>query len=333
MIEEILPNLYKIEIPLPDNPLAAINSYVIKASEQNLVIDTGMNREECLKAMYAGFKEIGIDLRRTNFFVTHMHADHLGLISTLATDTSKIYFNKPEAEWIEFFDQHWDDFKRFARMNGFPEDELLTILFNHPGHKYRSRGHLPFTFLKEDNLISVGNYVFRCIETPGHSKGHMCLYEPNRKIFIAGDHILKEITPTIQLWSDEWNPLKEYLASLDKVYGLDIELVLPGHRGIFRNYRERINELKHHHLNRLNEVLSLLNKGGRNAYQMASRMGWDIATEYDSWSRFPALQRCFATGETIAHLKYLEEKGIIRKETKRKKIIYSVNINCPIQSI
>jgi glyoxylase-like metal-dependent hydrolase (beta-lactamase superfamily II) len=152
----------------------------------------------------------------------------------------------------------------------------------------------------------------------------MCLYEPNKNIFVAGDHIISGITPMIQLWSDEWSPLKEYLASLDKVYGLDVELVLPGHGSVFRTCRERISELKYHHQNRLGEVLSLLEKGSKNAYQTASRMRWDIATEYSSWDRFPVLQKFFATGEAIAHLKYLEEKEIIRKETKREEIIYSI---------
>jgi glyoxylase-like metal-dependent hydrolase (beta-lactamase superfamily II) len=332
MIEEILMNLYKIEIPLPGNPLRAVNSYVIKGPDHNLIIDTGMNREECLKEMQAGLNSIGIDLRKTDFFITHMHTDHLGLISNLVTDGSTVYFNQRDVDGIEFFDRRRDDFMHFARMNGFPEDELQTILNNHPGHKYRSRGHLAFTFLREDNTISIGDYVFRCEETPGHTKGHMCLYEPNRKVFIAGDHILNKITPNIQLWSDEWNPLKEYLASLDKVYQLDVELVLPGHGPVFRNCKERTNELRYHHEERLGEVLSLLDKRGITAYETASRMSWDIAAEYDSWDRFPALQKFFATGEAIAHLKYLEEKAIIRKETKRKRIIFSLNANRPAES-
>ena len=332
MIEEILTNLYKVEIPLPGNPLRAVNSYIIRGSEQNLIIDTGMNREECLTAMQMGLDRIGIDLKKTDFFITHMHTDHLGLVSNLVTDGSIIYFNKRDVDAIEFFDRHRDGFMNFARKNGFPENELQTILHNHPGYKYRSRGHLPFTFLKEDDTIRIGNYVFRCFETPGHTRGHMCLYEPNRKVFIAGDHILNKITPNIQLWSDEWNPLKEYLASLDKVYQLDIELLLPGHGPVFRNCKERINELRYHHEERLGEVLSLLEKKGMTAFETASRMSWDIAAEYDSWDRFPALQKFFATGEAIAHLKYLEQKAIIRKETKRKRIIFSLNANRPIES-
>ena len=76
--------------------------------------------------------------------------------------------------------------------------------------------------------------------------------------------------------------------------------------------KERIQELKHHHQKRLDEIISILEKGRKNAFQVASRMTWDII--YDSWDLFPVTQKWFATGEAIAHLKYLEEKGIIRKK-------------------
>jgi glyoxylase-like metal-dependent hydrolase (beta-lactamase superfamily II) len=148
----------------------------------------------------------------------------------------------------------------------------------------------------------------------------MCLYEPNKKIFVAGDHILNYITPNIQLWSNEWNPLKEYLASLDKVYGLDIELVLPGHRSVFRNCKERIQELKYHHQKRLDEIISILGKGSQNAFQIASQMSWEII--YDSWDLFPVTQKWFAIGEAISHLKYLEEKKIIQREMEGQTIIF-----------
>jgi glyoxylase-like metal-dependent hydrolase (beta-lactamase superfamily II) len=219
----------------------------------------------------------------------------------------------------------WDDFVDFARLQGFPEVELQMALHSHPGFKFRSKGYPPFHILKEGDTISIGDDVFRCIETPGHTKGHMCLYEPYKKILISGDHILNDITPTIQLWSFDWNPLKEYLASLDKVYKLDIELVLPGHRGVFRNYKERIQELKHHHEKRLEEIISILEKGRKDAYQVASQMTWDII--YDSWDLFPVSQKWFGVGEAIAHLKYLEEKETIRREIQGQKILFSLNLH------
>ena len=321
MTEEILPNLYKIEVPLPRNPLKAVNSYVIKEEGQSLIIDTGMNREECMRVMSAGLQELGVDLRKTDFFITHLHADHLGLVSSLATDTSTIYFNQPDADAISS-GFNWDRAPNFAVLNGFPKDECNKAIANHPGRRYSSRGRLDFHILQEGDTLSIGDYFFRCIATPGHTKGHMCLYEPNKKLFMSGDHILIDITPNISLWSDDENPLNEYLNSLDKVYSLDIELVLPGHRRSFTNHKERIEELKHHHQTRANEVLSILKKGTRNAFQVASQMTWDM--DYDSWELFPPPQKWFAFGEAVAHLKYLEEKGRVQKHRQGNGAVYSL---------
>ena len=117
--------------------------------------------------------------------------------------------------------------------------------------------------------------------------------------------------------------MKEYLESLDKVYGFDIEIVLPGHRDIFSNLRERIQELKRHHQRRLDEIISILGKGRKSAFQVASQISWDII--YDSWDLFPVSQKWFATGEAISHLKYLEGKGMVRKEIRQQKVVYSLN--------
>ena len=322
MVEEILSNLYKIEIPLPNSPLKSLNSYAIRDSERNLIIDTGWNQEECMRAMQAGLKGLGVDLRKTDFFITHLHADHFGLLSNLVTESSKIYFSEPDANRFRGGFRR-DDFARFARLNGYPEGELEASLQSHPGVKFRPNENLVFHIRKEGDTFAIGEYRFTCVETPGHTPGHMCLYEPREKVFVAGDHILSDITPNIQLWSDERNPLEEYFASLDKVSELDIELVLPGHRSIFRNCRERIQELKQHHQKRLDEIISILEKGDQDAFQVASKMSWDIVC--DSWDLFPVSQKWFATGEAIAHLKYLKEKGVIRSEMRNQRIVFSMN--------
>jgi glyoxylase-like metal-dependent hydrolase (beta-lactamase superfamily II) len=321
MIEEIAVGLYKIEIPLPNSPLRALNSYVVKSSERNLVIDTGWNQEECLNSMRAGLRTLGVDIKKTDFFITHLHSDHLGLLPALTSESSSIYFNQPDGDRFNS-GIRVDAFISFAQLNGFPEGELQASILSHPGFRFRAKEKLVFRILKEGDTLRIGDYEFTCVETPGHSWGHMCLYEPHRKILVAGDHILNDISPNIQLWSDEWNPLKAYLSSLDKVYGLDIELVLPGHRGISRNAKERIRELKHHHQERLGEITSILEKGGMNAFEIGSRMSWDIV--YDSWDVFPVSQKWFAIGEVIAHLKYLEEEGILRRETANQKRVYSL---------
>ena len=320
MIEELLPDLFRIEIPLPDSPLKYLNSYVIRSPERNLVIDTGLNRKECLEAMEAGLEEIKIDLGKTDFFITHLHADHFGLVGKIVTDTSKVFFNRPDSELIESWDG-WEPMVEYAGRNGFPKSELRNALKSHPGFKFHSQWVPELSILTDDDTIRTGDYHFRCIETPGHTEGHTCLYEAEKKIFICGDHILIDITPNIQCWSERENPLKNYLTSLEKVRELDVELVLPGHRRVFKNHGERIDELKEHHYRRIEEVLTILNNEPKNAYQVASEMTWDIAC--DSWEQFPLAQKWFATGEAIAHLRYLEEDRSIFRKKGEEEILFS----------
>lgn len=325
MISETLPGIFKIEVPLPNNPLKALNSFVIKSKNRNLIIDTGMNRDECREAMYLGIKELELDLRRTDFFVTHMHADHSGLVFDLASDNSAIYCSHIDARAINLMSTRgvWENMQDFARENGFPEEELEDAVQKHPGYRYCPRGHGNFQTLREGDTISIASYSFACIETPGHTRGHLCLYDHGHRILFSGDHVLRDITPNISRWfRDEKNPLWEYLKSLDKVAGLDVALVLPGHRSIFRDLKERIEELRQHHRHRLNEVLEILARGEKDAYQVAAMMTWDLT--YSSWTSFPVAQKWFATGEALAHLSYLEEQGLVRRREQHGKYIYSI---------
>jgi len=323
MVERILSDLYRIEIPLPRNPLKAVNSYLIKGQGRFLVIDTGMNMEACRRAMLSALEELDVDLGKTNFFITHLHADHLGLVADLATETSTVYFNQKGATMLAS-PEMWQDMLAAYYSNGFPEDELEMVLKMHPGRRYGLKRRLDFNLLKEGDIINIGDYSFRCIETPGHTPGHMCLYEAEKKILVSGDHILFDITPNITFWPGMDNALKEYLASLEKVYDLDVNLVLPGHRRIWHDHKQRIRELQEHHRSRLSEVVSALKDGEKNAFEIAPYITWDV--NYGSWELFPPPQKWFAVGETIAHVKYLEEDGMVQKRTtKDNKFVFSLS--------
>ena len=88
MIEKLhtSPDVYRIRVVLPDNPLQYLNAYVIKGKTENLVIDTGFNRPECQDALCRGLEELGIEFRHTSLFLTHLHADHTGLVGLFAKE-------------------------------------------------------------------------------------------------------------------------------------------------------------------------------------------------------------------------------------------------------
>jgi glyoxylase-like metal-dependent hydrolase (beta-lactamase superfamily II) len=324
MIEEILPGLHRVVVPLTGNPLKEINSYVLTSSDRNLIIDTGMNRPECQEVLEAGLDEIGVDLERTDFIATHLHADHAGLISTLLRNGSRAFMGEPDALLMRVGFAHWlkdNPVAEYAARSGFPAEELRASLQNHPANKYGSRTAVDYVSLDGGETFEIGEYRLEIVPTPGHTNGHISVYEPNKKIFFSGDHVLGDITPNIQAWADDHDPLAVYLSSLEKVDELDVELCLPGHRRLIEDFGKRIAELVEHHRERANEVVSILTRGGKTAYQTASEMSWDIVAS--SWSDFPIMQRWFATGEAIAHLRYVEGKGLIQRELIDGQILYS----------
>jgi glyoxylase-like metal-dependent hydrolase (beta-lactamase superfamily II) len=324
MIEKILPGLHRVVVPLPGNPLKEINSFVLTSSDRNLIIDTGMKRPECQEVLEAGLDEIGVDLERTDFISTHLHADHAGLISTLLRSGSRAFMGSLDAQVMKINFAALTKtipLSEYAIRSGFPAEEVRASIHNHPGNKYSSETPVAYIPLEGGETFEVGAYRLEVVATPGHTNGHISLYEPKKKIFFSGDHVLGDITPNIQAWSDDQDPLAVYLSNLKKAGALDVELCLPGHRSLIEDFSKRIEELVEHHRVRANEVISILMEDRKTAYQIAGEMSWDIVAR--SWEDFPIMQRWFATGEAIAHLRYVERKGLIQREMVDEQVLYS----------
>ena len=160
------------------------------------------------------------------------------------------------------------------------------------------------------------------MSTPGHSPGHTSLYEANHKILVAGDHILFDITPNIAHWLEMEDALGQYFASLEKVNALAVQLVLTGHRRLVHDLPRRVRELQEHHGRRLNEVLVALGDGAKDVLQIAPHIKWDITAK--TWEEFPPPQKWFAFGETMAHVRYLEANGKVRRKSQNGVIKYVV---------
>lgn len=205
MIEEIAADLFRLEIPVPRNPLRVVNDYLIRTANRNLLIDTGMNLKECMDAMDRIIAELGLDMEHTDVFITHMHADHAGMIKHILRPGSILYCSEPDANYLSQ-PYVWQDRFDFAKLNGFPTwDEAA---FQNPDFNYFDIPIERFTFIRDGDMIILPGWNLRCVFTPGHSKGHMCLYDIDRKWLFSGDHVLDGITPNIGLFLDDWNPLK-----------------------------------------------------------------------------------------------------------------------------
>ncbi|MDA6565670.1 MBL fold metallo-hydrolase, partial [Escherichia coli] len=78
-------------------------------------------------------------------------------------------------------------------------------------------GH-PDVWLEDRQRLTVGDRALDVHHTPGHTRGHMIVADPERNVMITGDHILPRITPSIGFErAPEILPLASFLASLTRV--------------------------------------------------------------------------------------------------------------------
>lgn len=328
MIEQVYSNIFKIEIPLPGNPLRFTNSYYIRGTERSLLVDNGFNCTESQSAINDAINTLGIDMSSTDLFITHFHVDHSGMTEYLAGSGARIFMSHEDgAELLSTQGaSHWNKFDDFMQFSGLINAGIENhAKHEHPGRLYGTIYLKNFVPVTESDHIDIGDFSFQCVMTPGHTKGHMCLYESRHRLLLCGDTILARITPNISLWEMERDDaLGQYLENLDKIARLDVDIVLPGHRHIIDNCQERICQLQSYHQQRLEEITHLIGRDALTAVDVARKMQWNLSVK--KWDEFPWAQKMFSAGEAMSHLYHLYKQNRILM-TKEDDGIYRFHRN------
>ena len=193
MIEQHAENIYSFRIVLPKNPLGWLNCYGIKGVNggRDLLIDSGFNTPRCLADLKKGMAELGMHPENTDVFFTHAHFDHLGNASNLQAMGCRLLMG--EREYAFYQEAPWVTQKERSRKDGIP-DRLRGSLDVNKGSP--APGFTVET-VEEGQVLRYGGYELECIQTPGHTPGHICLYDRQRKLMFTGDSVLFDITPNI----------------------------------------------------------------------------------------------------------------------------------------
>ncbi|MBI4215945.1 MAG: MBL fold metallo-hydrolase [Chloroflexi bacterium] len=315
---QVAPGVHQLKVPIPNNPLEYLLSYLIEGEKGWLMVDTGWPGERALESVLESLQSLGLSQKRLSaILVTHAHPDHYGLagrLRELSGAPLAMYQREAEFSQGQFGggpSQHPAiDMARWLLEHGMPRPEVAGLGFPNPHGR-------PF-FAAPDVLLQEGpqridGVLLEIIWTPGHSPGHMCLYDPQRQLLFAGDHVLPVITPHVSLLAQpQGNPLGDFLASLDKVADLPVGQVLPAHEHAFPDLRGRIAQIKTHHERRMETMLAVLAEGPKTAYEVASKVKWDVG----AWSTMGVWLRRAALGETLAHLEHLRRQGRVATETR-----------------
>lgn len=105
--------------------------------------------------------------------------------------------------------------------------------------------------------IECSHHTFLPIFTPGHTRDHTCLYEPNKGWLFTGDLYITS-NPTVSLWSES---LSKYIDSLKTVAALDFDTIFCAHQGVVQNGKQMILEKLHYLETIQSEAVELYEQG------------------------------------------------------------------------
>ena len=312
-----------ISLPTPFY-IGPVNVYLI-AEDPITIIDTGPKTKETIHALRAGLREAGFrisDIRR--IVLTHAHEDHCGLARSV----------RDEAKNAEVFVHDWETGHRHSRLEydehralleraGVPEKEVRLMR-----HMYEGMREYADTLddhecvsLKDDAELEFESGSLRVLHTPGHTPGSCSFLREADRTLIAGDCVLKRITPNPVLSSDPLDPsrrfpsLAEYLVSLARLRACSPTLVYGGHGDVIRDYEELFHRYFRAFQMRQSQVIGLVKKDGVTAWQVAQAM-------------FPGaddVHRFLAVSEAVAHLDLAHSEGKIGVELSGPTEVYKPN--------
>jgi glyoxylase-like metal-dependent hydrolase (beta-lactamase superfamily II) len=152
--------------------------------------------------------------------------------------------------------------------------------------------------LDDADRIGLARREWVALFTPGHTNDHLCLFDPEGGVLLAGDHVLPTITPHIS-GLVEGDSLDRYMSSLDRVASLEgVTVALPAHGHPFHDLPGRVNEIKRHHDERLDRLRAI-----------SADLGWASVTDVSRQLFAPRSWGSMAESETYAHLEHLRHRG------------------------
>ena len=283
--------VFQFKVPIPASPIRPSGRerftlvYAIETSDGWVMVDTGMGSEEGFQALQEQISNAGISPRDFSLIViTHGHLDHFGLAAKVQDLTgAPLAIHRADATnpYVLTFDPHTPP----------PAADVLL----------------------EGGEELVAHSGLWAIWTPGHTPGHVCVHDRERKLLFSGDHVLPVTTPNVSRYpSDEGNPLRDFIDAHLALAKLDVKMVHPAHEHSFVDLQGRIDEIIAHHDRRAEEILAAVADGPRNDEEIAARIAWNVGT----WDEMRPETRTLAVWETTAHLHFLVEDGRLFKEER-----------------
>ena len=320
-MKEIEEGIYRIALPTPIPDIKETYSYLLIGENGNILVDAGWRSQESLNNLKENMLKIGSKIESIKeVIITHLHVDHYGLAQEIKEISgANIIVHKKEIESINTLKSK--EYRKDLNKSGLNEIDIKqSIKMIDLMEKDIPRNFDEILQVNEE--IKTKNNLFEIILTPGHTPGHICLYDKKKKIMISGDHILNNSTPNIPYYpiEENYNPLNDYLESLKSISKLEIKKMLPAHNETFSNVQNRIEQIIKHHSERLEDVINALDYESKNIQEIAIEISWTKR----KWNNLDSINKFFAILETISHLEFLRLNNKIQKDFKNERWEYAL---------
>lgn len=338
-IIEVAPGILRLQLPIDFTGLGHVNCYALLDERGVTLVDPGLPGEESWRSLLARLAAADIPLARVHsVVVTHSHPDHFGSAGILAEETgAELIAHERFRTLFDLADLDDDELMPASSADASTDGEsplpaaLLrgrrspwggTPLGPPPERRAEMAAHAhevarwmraarPTKRVADSDRITLGGRSWVGLFTPGHTDDHLCLFDPDGGVLLAGDQVLPTITPHVSGYLTD-DSLNRYVGSLDRLAALPgVKLVLPAHGHPFADLSKRVVEIKDHHDERLDELLAI-----------SDELGWATVVQLSQRLFAERSWGSMAEDETFAHLEHLRLGGRAERREEAGVLLY-----------
>jgi glyoxylase-like metal-dependent hydrolase (beta-lactamase superfamily II) len=243
--EKLLPGVWRLRLPLPWPGVPHCNAWAVAAGDGIVLFDTGMHEPGSMANLERALDMVGLKVEHVRLLVcTHAHSDHYGQAATIVARAGCELWMHPDHRHmtaaVDDPDAVIERRLEVARSAGVPDEPLRQWARARRGQSFGIAGIVaPGRELLPGLTVETDLGPWEVVLTPGHAPSHVCLWQPERRLLISGDHLLGRVSLYYDYgWTPD--PAGEFLDSLDKVGRLDARLCLSGHGKPFTDVRGHI---------------------------------------------------------------------------------------------
>jgi glyoxylase-like metal-dependent hydrolase (beta-lactamase superfamily II) len=278
----------------------------VAAGDGVVLFDTGMHQPGSLAHLERALAMCNLRIEDVRLVVcTHAHSDHYGQAASIVDRAGCELWMHPNHEhmtrWAEDPDAAIDRRLEVARQSGVPEEPLRRYAAERGTRESGIAAVIePDRELRggrDSIIVETDLGPWSVYETPGHAPSHVCLFQPEHRLLISGDHLLGRISLFFD-FGYSTDPVGEFLHSLDVVEALRARLCLSGHGRTFTDVHAHIEGNRDLVSERLARILAVVQAGEPlTAFEILPRVhGSELSPPVAQW----------LLTETIAMLRHLE---------------------------